>query len=138
MEIDQISNIGATIEDGLDKLIAVETDARAFGFEWDNTETILAQSMSECEEIHDAIVNDESADRLQEEIGDLLHTAISLCIFEGFDTKQTLSKAADKFNLRMQALKEITKKRGLKTLHGQSIDFMMELWREAKGLTGKI
>ena len=85
MEIDPISNIGATIEDGLDKLIAVETDARAFGFEWDNTETILAQSMSECEEIHEAIVNDESVDRLQEEIGDLLHTAISLCIFEGFD-----------------------------------------------------
>jgi len=49
-----------------------------------------------------------------------------------------LLKAADKFNLRMQALKEITKKRGLETLHGQSIEFMMGLWREAKGLTGKI
>lgn len=117
---------------GLNRLLAVELDARKFGFEWPNVEMILQQAVSECDEIRDAICQKESRDRVQEEIGDLIHTAISLCVFAGFDTEETLIKTADKFAKRMSTLKTVTNENGLKTLHNKSTEFMMDLWRKVK------
>ncbi len=116
----------------LETLIAVETDARNFGFEWQNREMIIDQAISECEEIREAIHKQETDARIQEEIGDLLHTAISLCIFAGYDVDQTLEKISKKFANRMIALKKITKSRGLTNLKGQTMEFMLELWDEVK------
>jgi uncharacterized protein YabN with tetrapyrrole methylase and pyrophosphatase domain len=93
---------------------------------------IIDQAISECEEIREAILNNESSDRVQEEIGDLLHTAISLCVFAGFDVEQTIFKVTNKFAARMQALKDIAKNRGLESFKGQTTAFMLELWAEAK------
>ena len=119
----------------LNDLIAIEQDARNFGFEWPHTDMIIDQAISECHEIVDAINQGESAERIQEEIGDLLHTAISLCIFAGFDVEQTLSKVSTKFSKRMAAMHQLAKQRGLESLSGQSIDFMLELWKEAKKMS---
>ncbi len=69
---------------------------------------------------------------MQEEIGDLLHTAISLCMFAGFDVNETLEKSAKKLSARINALKKIAKLKGHDSLKGQSIEYMLELWREAK------
>lgn len=116
----------------LEKLIELEKDARAFGFDWPNEKMIIEQAISECDEICDAIDQDESKQRIQEEIGDLLHTAISLCVFSGYDVDETLAKVNNKFGKRMAILKEITKKRGLNDLHEQSFDLMLDIWKEAK------
>lgn len=116
----------------LQQLIALEHDARQFGFEWPNTTMIIEQAMSECAEITDAIAKQEPNHRVQEEIGDLLHTAISLCIFAGFDVEQTLVNVTEKFGARMKALKMVTQKHGLENLRGQSVKYMLELWSEVK------
>ncbi|HJD56212.1 MAG TPA: nucleotide pyrophosphohydrolase [Rickettsia endosymbiont of Pyrocoelia pectoralis] len=125
----------------LNKLIMLEQDARAYGFDWTDQDMILEQAIDECREIKEAIDNSESKERVQEEIGDLLHTAISLCIFLGFDVEETLSKTTGKFSKRMKALKMLTEKHNLPNLQGQSPEFMLKLWREVKELTkekGKI
>lgn len=119
-------------EDPLDTLIALERDARAFGFDWPHPESIVEQAISECEEISEALLLKTSQDHLQEEIGDLIHTGISLCLFSGFDVEATLGKTAKKFGARMHALKMIAKERGFQDLNGQSFEFMLELWKEAK------
>ena len=119
----------------LDKLIAIETDARAFGFDWPNAMSIVEQAESECDEIREALDEKQSAERLQEEIGDLLHTAISLCLFAGFDPNATLTKVNQKFGTRMHALKMIAKEKGYDQLHNQSFEFMLQLWDEAKQQT---
>ncbi len=116
----------------LDSLINLEIEAREFGFDWPDRESIIEQALSECEEIKEAIQNNESKERIQEEIGDLIHTAISLCIFAGFDTKETIAKVTDKFGARMQKVKALTKEKGLLSLKGQSTEFMLELWSNAK------
>lgn len=121
----------------LEQIIDVERDAREYGFEWPNTEMIIDQAISECEEIRSAIKNGEGTQRIHEEIGDLLHTAISLCIFAGYDTEETLSKASAKFDVRMQALKKIALERGLTNLKNQNINFMLELWKLAKEATNE-
>jgi len=126
------------MSEALNKLIEIEKDAIEFGFEWPNEKAILQQAISECTEIQEAIENNESSDRIQEEIGDLLHAAISLCIFAGFDPEQTLNNLVKKFKTRMDNLKLVTKERKLLTLKGQSTEFMLELWDEAKNLDQKI
>jgi len=116
----------------LQKLIELEQDARLFGFEWPNQEMILKQVMSECQEILDDINTAAPKHKIQEEIGDLLHAAISLCVFSGFDVEETLAKNNVKFTNRMTMLKKLTHAKALKNLQGQKIDFMMALWKEVK------
>lgn len=123
-----------TLSESLKKLIAIELDARNFGFEWPNVDMILDQALSETAEIRQAIQAQESAERIQEEIGDLLHTAISLCMFLGYNVDQTLEGTTKKFARRMNALKSLVQKHGLQDLNGQNITFMLELWQEVKRL----
>lgn len=116
----------------LDELIAIETDARAFGFDWPDALCIVEQAESECTEIREAILQQEPSVRIQEEIGDLLHTAISLCLFMGFSPEETLTNVNQKFGSRMQKLKEIAANKGYQQLHGQDFKMMLALWDEAK------
>jgi len=113
-------------------LLSLEKDAREFGFEWPNQALIIEQAIDECREIKEAIEKQEVSDRIQEEIGDLLHSIISLCDFEGFSVDDTLLKVNAKFGKRMHAIKLLTNELGLSNLKGQSFDFMLELWKKAK------
>lgn len=116
----------------LDALIAIETDARAFGFDWPDAVTIVEQAESECLEIREAILQQESRERIHEEIGDLLHTAVSLCLFMGFSPEETLANVNQKFGGRMQKLKKIAEDKGYQHLRGQDFKTMLMLWDEAK------
>ncbi|MFM8453565.1 MAG: MazG nucleotide pyrophosphohydrolase domain-containing protein [Gammaproteobacteria bacterium] len=118
----------------LKKLIQSENDAREFGFDWPDPFMVLDQIIDECREIRDEINQGSNQEKLQEEIGDLFHAAISLCIFSGFDLEQTLEKTNLKFSKRMMLVKALAKNKGLKDLRGQNIDFMLSLWKEAKKL----
>jgi NTP pyrophosphatase (non-canonical NTP hydrolase)/GNAT superfamily N-acetyltransferase len=116
----------------LQKLIYLEQNARKFGFDWPDHFMILDQIIDECREVREEIEQGSNKEKLQEEIGDLLHSVISLCVFSGFDALETISKTNAKFSKRMQLLKALTKQKGLENLQGQSIDFMLSLWREVK------
>lgn len=116
----------------LKKLMKIDHESREFGFEWPHAEMILDHIISECEEIKEVIAQKESRERLQEEIGDLLHAAISLNRFSGFDIEETLEKVVRKFENRMASLKTITRRHGLQDLNGQSTEFMLDLWKEVK------
>jgi uncharacterized protein YabN with tetrapyrrole methylase and pyrophosphatase domain len=116
----------------LNELVRLENDAREFGFDWPDEAMIIDQAIDECREIREAIEKKEPRERIQEEIGDLIHSAISLCLFAGFDVEETIGKVNHKFGNRMRVVKELTHELGLKNLQGRPIDFMMELWRKAK------
>lgn len=116
----------------LQTLINTENDARNFGFEWPDAKMIVQQVMSECQEILTDLENQEPPEKLQEEIGDLLHAAISLCIFCNFDLKETLTKTNIKFAERLTAVKSLTQSYGLKNLKGQDLALLLKIWKEAK------
>ena len=116
----------------LNELILLQQEAINFGFIWPNNSMLIKQIISECKEVEQAYNNNENNHRIQEEIGDLLHATISLCIFHGFDVKQTISKNNTKFHGRLKALKIITKQNGLKNLHQQPIKLLINLWKQAK------
>ena len=116
----------------LEKLLVARQEAKAFGFEWAHSSRLINQAISECEEIREAIENHEPAHRVQEEIGDLLHTAISLCDFMGFDVEETLEKVSAKFDKRFNNLKKLAAERGLSSLEGEPLEYKLGLWDEVK------
>lgn len=118
--------------DTLQRVIAQEQEARDFGFDWPNQMAAIRQIINECKEISEDIEAKAPPEKIQEEIGDLLHAAISLCAFSGFDVEATLEKIIQKFGRRMDAVKKLTYELGLKNLQGQSTRFMLDLWDKAK------
>lgn len=121
----------------LHELIDLEQEARTFGFDWPNESCIIEQAVSECAEIQEALDQQETSERIQEEIGDLLHTAISLCVFSGFSVEDTLAKIVKKFGSRLKSVQQLTHEQGLDHLRGQSFEYMLALWKKAKDIEDK-
>lgn len=121
----------------LQELIQLEKQVRNFGFDWPDIPTIIQQAHSECLEIEEVIQKEESSERLQEEISDLLHTAISLCLFAGFSVEESIANVVKKFGGRMDKVMHLAEQQGLTTLKGQSFEFMLTLWDKAKRVTPK-
>ena len=119
------------------KIVEVEKQAKDFGFYWPNTDVIMDQINSECEEI-DELLKDKnsSSKRLQEEIGDLLHAAFSLSFFCGHNPEATLEEALAKFEKRFIQTKNLAQEAGHQNLHGKDMDEMMEYWDQAKKQVG--
>ena len=116
----------------LETITQVENDARNYGFCYPNIELIIKQIKDECDEVLEAVNHHESPERVQEEIGDLIHATMALCYHQGFDIDETTLKAANKFSKRMLRLKEVARQEGLDNLHGQSLSDLIRLWKQAK------
>jgi len=117
----------------LKKLCFLENEATAFGFKWETAEQIMAQIRSELVEI-EVHLKDQDRHKLQDEIGDLLHAAFSLCIFCQFDAEETLAKSIIKFESRFRETQQLAKIEGFNDLTGQPFEKLMELWNKAKAI----
>lgn len=123
----------------LEEVVRLEKEADAFGFRWEKAEQIMAQIRSECHEIEEHLVQAPealSSDDLQEEIGDLLHAVLSLCVFCQYDPHETLQKTTAKFERRLSAVKALAAKQGLSDLNGHAFDELMAYWDQAKKQVG--
>jgi uncharacterized protein YabN with tetrapyrrole methylase and pyrophosphatase domain len=119
--------------DLLNKLVKLEQNASEFGFCWENTDQIMDQITSECNEVTEHLQSAEiDRNGLQEEIGDLLHAVFSLCVFCELDPKETINKSVNKFESRLDMVIHIAKEQGVKSLSGYSFDELMRYWDEAK------
>ena len=120
----------------LEKAVLLEKDADAFGFRWENTTQIMAQIESECEEIREHLdlkdTQKPNHPALQEEIGDLFHAVLSLCVYCQFDPQETIQNALDKFERRLLSVKKIAQEQGINNLKGYAFDDLMQFWGQAK------
>ena len=110
-------------------------EAAVFGLQWETKDQIMIQIRNECLEIEEHLHSSEQREALQDEIGDLLHTAFSLCVFNNFSPEITLRKSLDKFAHRLNAMKDIAKEESLSHLRGKSFDELMRYWEQAKART---
>jgi uncharacterized protein YabN with tetrapyrrole methylase and pyrophosphatase domain len=116
------------------KLTSLEIEASNFGFKWETPDQIIEQIQSEISEIC-VHLKDGDQNKLQEEIGDLLHAVFSLCVFKQFNPQETLTNSVEKFERRFKAMQQLAIKNGLSTLQGKSFDDLMTYWNKAKRLS---
>lgn len=120
-------------DDLIKHLEEVELEAKDYGFYWPDSASVMEQIYSECKEVDELLGNnDSSTERLKEEIGDLMHAVFSLCVFCGFDSKDTLEKALNKFKKRFERTKYFAQEDGNYNLHGKNMEEMMKYWKQAK------
>ena len=122
--------------DILKKLTLLENEAATFGFKWENPKQIMAQIRSELIEIETHLENPMEKNKLQEEIGDLLHAAFSLCVFCKFDASKTLNDSIQKFERRFKETQKLANNDGLVDLNGQPFERLMAFWNKAKESVG--
>ena len=110
------------------------------GFDWDRLEDILAKLAEEEREIRAALPADapqggkskaKASPKLEEEVGDLLFTAVNVARFLGVDPEIALKRANAKFKQRFNWMESASLREG-KSFADLPRDRMEELWNESK------
>jgi len=110
------------------------------GFDWDRLEDILEKLAEETHEIRAALPahhpqggrsKPKTSPKLEEEVGDLLFTAVNVARFLGVDPEIALKKTNAKFKQRFNWMESTSLREG-KSFADLPRDRMEELWNESK------
>ncbi|MEO9469183.1 nucleoside triphosphate pyrophosphohydrolase [Parasphingorhabdus sp.] len=102
----------------------IQKRAARVGFDWPDIAPVKAKLLEELEEVEQA----NGADEIEEEIGDLLFSAVNLARHYGVDAEQALSRATRKFSKRFNQVESAVEK----DMKDMSIDVLEEEWQRAK------
>jgi nucleoside triphosphate diphosphatase len=105
--------------------------AARVGFDWPEAAQVLDKIEEEIAELRAELEDGASAERLSDEIGDLLFAAVNLARHLDVDAEAALRQANDKFERRFRAIEQALRARG-RRLEDASLDEMEALWQEAK------
>ena len=100
------------------------------GFDWSSAEGILEKIEEETRELRETL-RDADSSRREDEIGDLLFTAVNLARFLGLDPEIALKRANRKFKGRFQAMERDAATSG-RALGDRSAGELDALWTAAK------
>ena len=115
----------------------VQQKAHRVGFDWDNIEGPKAKIAEEIAEIDDAIATAGiGSSKVEEEVGDLLFSAVNLARFAKVDPEQALNRSVDKFVNRFCAMerKIILDKKDFGNYTVEELDV---LWENSKAEESK-
>ena len=110
----------------------VQNRAKRVGFDWPDISGALEALDSETAEFKDALAQQDAA-AVEEELGDLLFSAVNVSRFLHTDAEQALTASTDKFIRRFARVEELAKDRNI-DLAAASLAEMDALWDEAKQL----
>ena len=105
--------------------------AGSVGFDWESAPKVVEKIAEEAAEIVEAQTSGASADRLAEEVGDLLFAVANLARHLKVDPENALRCANAKFVRRFHAIEAGLAARG-RTPAEATLDEMEALWQEAK------
>jgi tetrapyrrole methylase family protein/MazG family protein len=106
----------------------VQSKARKAGFDWPDVSGALDKLSEEVEECRQAAAGKGDP---EEELGDLLFSAVNVSRFFKVDPETALSKACDKFIARFRGVERLAAEQG-KELSDMSLEEMDGLWDEVK------
>ena len=110
----------------------VQNRAKRVGFDWPDISGALEALDSETAEFKDALASQDAA-AVEEELGDLLFSAVNVSRFLHTDAEQALTASTDKLIRRFARVEELAKDRNI-DLAAASLAEMDALWDEAKQL----
>jgi MazG family protein len=114
----------------LAQALKISKKAAKVGFEWPDEASVVEKLREEVAEIEDALQK-ESNERVAEEIGDLMFTAVNVARWRGLHPELALRDVNRKFMARFAFMEEAAKKRGLE-LESLSPAQWEEFWNLAK------
>ena len=106
----------------------VQKKAKKAGFDWPDVSGALDKLSEELEELKIAVAE---GTNVEEELGDLLFSAVNVSRFVKVDTEEALNGATDKFIGRFRKVEEEAARQG-RTLEGMSLAELDKLWEHAK------
>ena len=116
----------------LSRALKLQEKAGKVGFDWDDVHAVVAKLHEEIAEV-EAELADRSAEKLSDEVGDLLFAAVNLARHVRVDPEAALRGANAKFERRFAHIERRLAERG-RHPEGVDLDEMETLWLEAKGL----
>ena len=108
----------------------IASRAAGVGFDWSNAEEVLEKLDEEVRELNEAR-RAESADAMEDEIGDLLFVIVNLARFVKVDPEQALRRTNTKFRRRFGHIERRLGQQG-KQVAGTPLSELEALWQEAK------
>lgn len=108
----------------------VQNRARRVGFDWPDVSGAMQALDSETMELKQAVASGDTA-AMEEELGDLLFSAVNVSRFIDIDAEQALTGATDKFIRRFTVVEQLAAERGV-DLASASLEDLDRLWDEAK------
>ena len=106
----------------------VQKKAEKAGFDWPDVSGALDKLSEELEELKTAVAE---GTNVEEELGDLLFSAVNVSRFVKVDTEEALNGATDKFIGRFRKVEEEAARQG-RALEGMSLAELDKLWEHAK------
>ena len=106
----------------------VQKKAKKAGFDWPDVSGALDKLSEELEELRTAVAE---GTNVEEELGDLLFSAVNVSRFVKVDTEEALNGATDKFIGRFRKVEEEAARQG-RALEGMSLAELDKLWEHAK------
>jgi tetrapyrrole methylase family protein/MazG family protein len=114
----------------LERAYKIQKKAAKVGFDWLEEESVWDKLREELEESREAC-RAESMEKKEDEIGDLLFSAVNVARFMGVDPMVALHRTIGKFSQRFKYVEKKMKESG-REMSQKEFDFMDSLWDEAK------
>lgn len=108
----------------------IQGKAAKVGFDWESVDGALDKLYEECDELKEAIRNNDKANQ-REELGDVLFSAVNVARFLDIDSEHALYDACDKFTDRFSKVEQLASERGI-DMKTASISELDSLWDEVK------
>ena len=114
------------------KAFRIQEKAANVGFDWADRRDAWNKVREESDELASEIERMD-AQKMEEEMGDLLFSIINVSRLYGINPENALEKTNRKFIKRFNYIESKAKERGV-SLNDMTLDQMDELWNEAKSL----
>lgn len=109
----------------------IQKRAAKVGFDWENWQQVVPKIHEELDEVAQAVANQESFQRIEEEVGDVLLATSNFARMLGVDAENALRLSNNKFERRFERVEQLLKQQGL-NLEQASLAQMDEAWSAAK------
>lgn len=108
----------------------IQQKAAKIGFDWKDIDGALAKLDEEIAEVKEAVTSGDT-DAVEEEIGDVLFSAVNVSRFAKVDPEKALYNACEKFISRFKAMEKIASGRGI-NIRDANLNQLDDLWNQAK------
>ena len=110
----------------------LQNRAATVGFDWNETQAVLDKIREEIEEVEEEINSEtRNAEKIEDEIGDLLFACVNLARHLGIDSESAVRKTNKKFEKRFAYIEHSLRDQGTE-LQDATLEIMDKLWNEAK------